>query len=119
MTFHKITRQIQLKTLAQTTTTNPYQIAESLSGVVGGCVIWTCYDRETLKPFHYHMMGGRGNAPMPDLSRFAQPIKKKKNGAKEVRHGYRSVRIRDAEHQKLSLERLAEILFDESALEAK
>ncbi len=100
MTFHTVTRQIQMKTLSKATTPNPYSVAESLSGIVGGCVVWTCYDRETLKPTHYHMMGGRGNAPMRDLMQFPQAFKKK-NGVKVPRDGYRSIRIGDADpHEK-------------------
>lgn len=111
MTFRTVTRQIQMKTLSKATTPNPYSVAESLSGIVGGCVVWTCYDRGTLKPTHYHLMGGRGNAPMRDLMQFPQ-AEKKKNGVKVPREGYRTIRIRDAEFQNQSLEQLVGILFE-------
>lgn len=111
MTFRMITRQIQMKTLAKHTTNNPYSVAESLSGVIGGCVVWACYDRETLEPTQYHLMGGRGNTPMDDLLRFPQATKRK-NGVKVPREGYRSIRIRDAGFQSQSLEQLIHILFD-------
>jgi hypothetical protein len=113
MTFETVTRQIQMKTLSKATTPNPYSVAESLSGIIGGCVVWTCYDRETLKPTHYHLMGGRGNAPMRDLAQFPRATKKK-NGVKVPREGYRSIKIRDAEFQNLSMEQLVSILFDRS-----
>ena len=113
MTFRKTTRQIQMKTLARDTTNNPYSVAESLSGILGGCVVWTSYARETLKPTHYHLMGGRGNAPMRDLSQFPQATKKK-NGVKVPRAGYRSIKIKDAEFQNQSLEQLVSILFDQT-----
>ncbi len=111
MTFRTVTRQIQMKTLSKDTTTNPYSVAESLSGIVGGCVVWTCYDRETLEPTHYHMMGGCGNAPMSDLTKYPQATKKK-SGVKVPRAEYRSIRIRDAEFQNLSLAGLVCTLFD-------
>ncbi len=111
MTFRTVTRQIQMKTLSKATTPNPYSVAESLSGIVGGCVVWICYDRDTFKPTHYHLMGGRGNARMRDLTQFPQATKKK-NGVKAPREGYRSIRIRDAEFRNQSLEELVEILFD-------
>ena len=111
MTFRKVTRQIQMKTLAKATTNNPYSVAESLSGIAGGCVIWTCYDRETLNPTHYHLMGGPGSAPMRDLTQFPQATKKK-NGVKVPRAGYRTIKIRDAEFQGLKLEQLVNVLFD-------
>lgn len=110
MTFRTVTRQIQMKTLAKATTNNPYSVAESLGEILGGCVVWICYDRESLKPTHYHLMGGRGNAPMRDLKLFPQATKKK-NGLKVPRDGYRSIRIRDAESKSLSLEQLVSILF--------
>jgi hypothetical protein len=111
MTFHDVTRQIQMKTLSKAATPNPYSVAESLSGITGGCVIWTCYDRETLNPTHYHLMGGRGNAPMQDLTQFPQATKKK-NGVRVPRAGYRSIKIKDAEWQNLTLEQLVSLLFD-------
>ena len=113
MTLRTVTRQIQMKTLAKATTNNPYSVAESLSGIVGGCVVWICYDRGNLKPTHYHLMGGRGNARMRDLTLFPQATKRK-SGVKVPRDGYRSIRIRDAEFSKLTLEQLVSTLFDES-----
>jgi len=48
MMFHSITRHIQMKTLAKRTTNNAYAIAESLSDLPGGCVLWMCYERESM-----------------------------------------------------------------------
>lgn len=112
MTFRTVTRQIQMKTLASPTTDNPYAIAESLSGIVGGCVIWICYERDSFKPTHYHLMGGRGNAPLRDLTQFPQATKRK-SGVKVPREGYRKVRIKDAEFKNQSLDQLVSILFDQ------
>ena len=111
MTFGQITRQIQMKTLAKTITSNPYAISESLSGLVGGCVVWVCYDRASLEPTCYHMMGGRGDARMRDLMSFPEGTRKKR-GIKVSRRGYRNIRIRDAEHRNLSLKELVSIFFD-------
>ena len=72
LSFRNIARQIQMKTLAKETTGNPYAVAESLSSIVGGCVVWMCYERETMKPTMYHLMGGRGNALMQDLRQYPQ-----------------------------------------------
>ena len=115
MTLGSVTRQIQMKTLAKMTTNNPYSVAESLGGLIGGCVVWICYDRETFEPTRYHLMGGRGNTPMCDLTAFPQATKKK-NGKKVVREGYRSIRIRDAEFRSLGLEELTAVLFDPNAI---
>ena len=111
MTFRHITRQIQMKTLAKATTNNPYSVAESLSGIPGGCVVWMCYNREDLHPTGYHLMGGRGNWPMQDLRPFPQATKKK-NGVKVARPGYRNIKIKEANFRSVSLEQLVETLFD-------
>ena len=111
MTFRKVTRQIQMKTLAKAKTGNSYAVAESLGGMAGGCVVWMCYDRETLEPTGYHFMGGRGNAPLQDLREFPQATKKK-NGIKVPREGYRAIAIRNASFKNVSLRQLLSILFD-------
>jgi hypothetical protein len=110
MTCRHVTRHIQLKTLANKKTSNHYAIAESLGGMPGGCIVWICYDRETFRPLHYHLMGGRGNNNMRSLSH--QPKAKKRSGGD--REGYRKVKIKDAESQKITLGRLVEILFDQT-----
>jgi hypothetical protein len=111
MTLHSVTRQIQMKTLAKAKTNNPYSVAESLSEIAGGCVVWMCYDRETLKPTMYHLMGGRGNAFLQDLKQFPQATKNGKNG-KVPRLGYRNIKIKDANYRRLNLEQLVKNLFD-------
>ena len=111
MSYEKITRQIQLKTLAKNMTGNSYAISEALSGLVGGCVVWICYDRFNLEPTCYHLMGGRGDARMRDLLAFPRGTRLKR-GVKVDRRGYRNVRIRDAEFKKLRLCELISVLFD-------
>ena len=111
LSYRRITRHIQMKTLAKETTGNPYAIAESLSSIGGGCVVWMCYDRNTLEPSMFHFLGATGNALMRDLGQFPQATRNKK-GVKIPRPGYRNVKIKDADHRRLSLERLVGILFD-------
>jgi hypothetical protein len=106
-----ITRHIQMKTLANQTTNNPYSVAESLSGMAGACILWICYDRETMRPTGYQLMGGRGNAPLQDLTQFPVSQRRKK-GQMVPRPGYRAIRIRHAAHRNLQLPALAEVLFD-------
>src|SRR5882762_9780560 len=101
LVWKQISRHIQMKTLSRITTSNPYPIAESLSGLPGACILWMCYDRDTMRPTCYHLMGGRGNAPLRDLSAFRIYTKKTK-----VRQGRRAVRVRDAEHKGLTLRQL-------------
>ena len=114
MTFRTINRQIQMKALNRKMKGNPYAVAEALGGMQGACVIWACYDPKTLNPTVYHMMGGRGNAPMQDLCQFPQATRKK-NGKKVPREGYRFVKIKDADFRNLTLDHLVNILFDISS----
>ena len=66
----------------------------------------------------YVGLGGRGNAPMRNLTQFPLATKNKK-GVKVAREGYRSIKIKDAEFQHQSLERLVTLLFDIQPTEAK
>ncbi len=111
LTYRKITRQLQLKTLAKSTTANSYAIAESLGGISGGGVVWLCYDRLNLNPTRYHFFGSRGNEPLRDLSGFPEATRKK-NGKKIPRPGYRWIKIAHAEHRNIDLGTLVQILFD-------
>ena len=106
-----VARHIQMKTLSKNSTGNPYAVAEALDQIDGGCVIWMCYDRKSLKPTAYHFMGNRGPARMESLKAFDKCYKKK-GGVRVERKGYRTVKIRDAKYQKLALNQLVSILFD-------
>jgi hypothetical protein len=111
LTVGAVTRHIQMKTVATTDRPNEYAIKESLSLLPGGCVIWMCYDRESLQKVVYHLMGGCGNELMPALTTRDQAMKKKKDGTKVPRLGYRAVRMKHASHRNLSLETLVPLLF--------
>lgn len=108
MTCRHVTRHIQLKTLARNTTGNAYAIAEALGETPGAAVIWISYERETFRPTHYHMLGGRGNAPLRSLADL--PLAKKRNGGD--RDGYRKVKITHSEYREIGICTLVEILFD-------
>jgi hypothetical protein len=110
LSFRQVTRQIQMKTLSKRTTSNPYSVAESLSSLPGGCVVWMCYDPKDFSPTVYHFMGGRGNARMKELRTFPEASKNRKAG-KVPRQGYRSIRISDATHHALLLPELVSLLF--------
>jgi hypothetical protein len=110
LSFRQVTRQIQMKTLAKRTTSNPYAVAESLSDLPGGCVVWMCYDPKNFTPTVYHFMGGKGNERMNDLRTFPEASKSKRTG-KVPRLGYRSIRLRDATYRGLSLQHLVNLLF--------
>ena len=112
MTVGRVTRQIQMKALAKEKTSNPYAIAESLLKMPQGCVIWICYDRESLEPSRFHLFdAGLKGLDAKALASIPQATKKK-NGVKIPRKGYRHIRIKDAQHQALSLERIVAVLFD-------
>ncbi|MGA2604978.1 MAG: hypothetical protein ABSG14_12190 [Verrucomicrobiia bacterium] len=106
--YTKIFRHVQLKALSKSFNKNPYAIHESLGGKAGACIIWICYDKTTLQPSSYHMMGKRGNGKMCSLEGFT-PAKDPRS--KKERLGYRAVRIDDANYHCLSLGNLVEVLF--------
>lgn len=111
-----VTRHIQLKSLAKKldgriTTVTGYNVAESISSIPGGCVLWLVYDRATMQPLCYHLMGGRGNEMMKPLAD-AKIATRRKKGIKVERSNYRRVYIRHAEHRNLNIEELIDILFD-------
>lgn len=112
LTVGHVTRHIQMKASANKNVSNPYAVKESLGALPGGCVLWMCYERENLENVVYHLMGGCGNELMPPLSDFEQTMKKKKNGTKSARIGYRAVRMKHANHRNLQLDALVLTLFD-------
>jgi hypothetical protein len=116
LTLGSITRHIQMKTMAKkdkgrTVARTGYNIAEVLGTLPGGCVLWLVYDRETMRPECYHLMGGKGNETMDSLSK-APVGRKRRKGVRVERAGYRQVKMSDAEHKGLTVDRLVDVLFN-------
>lgn len=88
---------VQMKTRSNSLTGNPYELSEALWKLPSACAIWMLYDATTLEPLSYFVLG----FPMPPLEDFKA----------SVRRGYRIVRMRQANHPRLTLPKVAELLF--------
>lgn len=110
LTVGGVTRPVQMKTLSRPKNGNPYNIAEALFSLPGACVIWTVYDPSTMKVTGYHYLGQGCHEPMGEASCFPQG-RRMKGGVWYERVRYRQVKLKDATHLGLNIERLAEILF--------
>jgi hypothetical protein len=88
---------VQMKTRSGGPPPTPYDLSETLWSLPNACAIWMLYDPATLNPTNYFMLG----SPMPDKEDFAL----------SGRVGYRSVRMQHANHRRLGLNEVADILF--------
>ncbi len=112
----EVIRQIQMKTLNKRDAPNPYNIADSVFSIAGGCVIWMCYNHLDMRPTRYHLLGGPQNNCMRNASNF--PIGKKQVKGKKVdRAGYRHVKTKEANQRDLTLAKLMDLLFFEENFE--
>ena len=88
---------VQMKTRSGSPPSNQYKLSEALWKLPNACAIWMLYEQATLEPSSYFVLG----FPMPPIAGFMASSKS----------GYRSVRMRQANHHRLSLGELAELLF--------
>lgn len=110
MIVGEVTRQIQMKTLNKRDAPNPYNIAESVFNIAGGCVVWLCYDHLSMRPTCYHFLGRAQNQSLGNADRF--PVgSRKMGGIRKEKTGYRAVKTKDANHRDLSLGQLVDLLF--------
>jgi hypothetical protein len=106
-----VTRYVQMKTLNKRDAPNPYNISENVFKISGGCVLWLCYDMNSLTLNRSHLLGGRGNSLVDVPNPF--PVGKKRKGSEIVdRKGYVLVKSSHANHRDLSLAKLSDLLFD-------
>lgn len=103
-------RYVQLKTLGRSISPVNYSVKASLAELPGGCVLWLCFDQDTLKVTHFHLLAALPNQPMGAMLPSDQAQKLKK-GKKVQRPGYVYVKTRDANHRYLSASQLALALF--------
>jgi hypothetical protein len=89
---------VQMKTRSTAPPRNAYDLPESLWGYSDACAVWMLYDPAVLEPICYYVLG----FPMPPVERFS--LSKKMAG-------FRGVKMQQANHQRLSLEALAALLF--------
>lgn len=88
---------VQMKTRSGAPSPTPYDLSETLWTLPNACAIWMLYDSGTLNPTSYFVLG----FPMPDLDNFGL----------SSRAGYRTVRMQRANHCRVSLNDVADILF--------
>ena len=103
----KQTRHIQLKARAETIPPKPYQISNRLLETKGGAIIWIRYSKETLERIDFFVLIGGLNKPIPRTSPF-EPAKNRKG---KPRKGYSLVKMRQANHQRLNVKTLTQLLF--------
>lgn len=112
LTLGSVTRQIQMKTLNKPSAPNPYNIADSVFLIPGGCVVWLIYDHLKMQPMRYHFFGKPGNGVIGNPEVFPIGYKRRK-GIKMEREGYRLVKTSHATHKDLLIGDLCAILFGE------
>ena len=103
-------RYVQFKTLGRRASPVNYSIKASLADLPGGCVLWLCYDQESLTRTHYHLLAGAPGEPLGTLLPSSQ-AQKRKNGEWVKRDGYVHVKTKDANHKNINVTQLAHALF--------
>lgn len=88
---------VQMKTRSGVPSNSPYELSEALWNLSSACAIWMLYDPVALEPSSYYVLG----FPMPAIEGFVAA----------ERHGYRKVWMRQANHRRLTLPELANLLF--------
>lgn len=88
---------IQMKTRSGSPPPNAYELSEALWALPNACAIWMLYDPSKLEPTSYYLLG----FPMPPMEGFGHA----------KRAGFRKVKMQQANHPHLSLEKLAFLLF--------
>ncbi len=91
------TYHIQMKTRSGSPPANSYELSESLWKLPNACAIWMLYDPKTIEPTGYYLMG----KPLPPIDEFAS----------SDRPGFRKVKMQRANHARLTLTQLADVLF--------
>jgi hypothetical protein len=92
------TRHLQMKTRSGVPPNTPYDIAETIWRLPGGCVAWMLYSQETLEPASYYLLG----SPLPPLDRFPA----------SDRRGFRKVKMQQANHIGIQIPEISRLLFD-------
>lgn len=91
------TYHIQMKTRSGSPPTNSYELSESLWRLQNACAIWMLYDPNTIEPTGYYLLG----KPLPPIDEFPA----------SDRPGFRKVKMQRANHARLSLAQLSDVLF--------
>lgn len=90
-----VTRHLQLKSSSHAASTPAQNIHLGLASKPSGCVVWTRFDRATMKLGPFLFFGADPGLPLPSLNAFkvAKHTKGNKNGVKMERPNLRVVRM--------------------------
>ena len=90
-----VTRHIQLKSSSRIATTATQKVHVGLASKPSGCVIWTRFDRDSMKLGPFMFFGGEPGAPLPSLIGFRTAKHTKGNalGVKKERPNLRVLPI--------------------------
>ncbi len=94
---HNQTVHIQMKTRSGKPTGSPFNLSEQLWKLPRAGTIWMLYDTGTFEPTSYSVLG----FPMPAINGFK----------KSDRRGFRSVKMRQANHRHLTIGAVTDLLF--------
>jgi hypothetical protein len=89
-----VTRHLQLKSSSHVAKTPAQKVHLGLASKPSGCVVWTRFDRSTMKLGPFLFFGAEPGLPLPPLDAFkmAQHTKGDKDGVKKGRPNLRIVR---------------------------
>lgn len=90
-----VTRHLQLKSSSHAATTLAQKVHLGLASKPSGCVVWTRFDRATMKLGPFLFFGAAPGLPLPSLDAFkvAKHTKGNKDGVKMARPNLRVVRM--------------------------
>jgi hypothetical protein len=90
-----VTRHVQLKSSSHTAMTSTQKVHVGLASKPSGCVVWTRFDRSTMKLGPFFFFGAEPGLPLPPLDGFkmAKHTKADKDGVKRDRPNLRVVRM--------------------------
>lgn len=92
---------VQMKTRSGPPPTKAYELSDALWSLPNAYAIWMLYDQAKLEPTSYYVLG----LPMPPIEQFRP----------SDRAGFRKVKMQQANHPHLSLEKLVNLLFPSDA----
>ena len=90
-----VTRHLQLKSSSHAAKTPTQKVHLGLASKPSGCVVWTRFDRSTMKLGPFLFFGAEPGQPLPPLDAFkmAKHTKGNKDGVKKERPNLRVVRM--------------------------
>ena len=94
---NKIVRHVQLKASYIGSSTNKQKVNVKLANKPSGCVVWICFDKNTLELGQFYFFGSKPGQPLPSLdnAKIARHNKGDKSGYKAERLNIRELKKGD------------------------